>query len=201
MANYRFEVGVSNASRNDMGTVTGKFGTFASNNFTASACEAGTICATNGVLPLEGYENSGKKNGNSYYMVAATNGTVTGFTGDFTGLYACNNYAGNKVTDGVNVYNAYGRSLGLTVPADERADFTAIYVGDKHSFGESNFTTAVTATHKVATIANGKLTPGTAVPTDGSVYAEIVDITCRFTEGCYDAGQKITLLFKRSVKA
>lgn len=200
MANYRFEVGVSNASRNDMGTVTGKFGTFSGNIFTPAACEAGTICAANGLLPLEGYESSGKKNGNSYYMVAA-GGSVAGFPGDFTGLYACNDYAGNKATDGVNVYNAYGRSLGLTVPADERADFTAIYVGDKHSFGESNFTTAVTASHKVATIVSGKLTPGTAAPTDGSVYAEIVDITNRFTEGCYDAGQKITVIFKRSVKA
>lgn len=200
---YRFEVGVSNASRNDMGTVTGKYGSFSGEAFTAEVCEAGMICIANGTLPLEGYEAFGKKNGNSHYMVKATNGLVDGYTGDFTGLYACNDYAGNKATDGVNVFNAYGRSLGLSVPADERADFTAIYVGDKHNFGASNFTVAPTDLKSTpyATIANGVFTATATKPTDGSVYAEIRDISGRYTEGCYDAGMKITLLFKRSSAA
>lgn len=200
---YRFEVGVSNASRNDMATVTGKYGACTDGSFVEEACEAGMICTANGVLPLEGYEAHGKKNGNSYYMNKATSGLVDGFTGDFTGLYACNTYAGNKASDGVNVYNIYGRTLGLTVPAGERTDFTAIYVGDKHNFGASNFTNAVTdlAATPYATIANGVFTATKTKPTDGSVYAEIHDISGRYTEGCYDAGMKLTLLFKRSVKA
>lgn len=200
---YRFEVGVSNASRNDLGTVTGKFGSGTVANFTTETCPAGFICMALGSLPLEGYEETSKKNGNSYYMVKAAKGVVDGYTGDFTGLYACNDYAGNKATDGVNVFNAYGRSLGLTVPAGERADFTAIYVGDKHNFGKDNFTNTVTniTTTPYAIIANGLFTATATKPTDGSVYAEIVDIGSRYIEGCYDAGQKITLLFKRSTKA
>lgn len=200
---YRFEVGVSNASRNDLGTVTGKYGSGTTASFVEEDCPAGFICTALGSLPLEGYESAGKKNGNSHYMIKAAKGLVDGYTGDFTGLYACNDYAGNKATDGVNVFNAYGRSLGLTVPKGERADFTAIYVGDKHSFGKDNFTATVTnlTTTPYATIANGVFTAVAAKPTDGSVYAEIVDIGSRYTEGCYDAGQKITLLFKRSTKA
>lgn len=200
---YRFEVGVSNASRNDLGTVSGKFGSFASTTFTEEECPAGFICTSKGLLPMEGYESAGKKNANSHYMIKAVNGLVDGYTGDFTGLYACNDYAGNKATDGVNVFNAYGRSLGLTVPVGERADFTAIYVGDKHNFGKNNFVAAPTniTSTPYATIANGLFTAVSSKPTDGSVYAEIIDISGRYTEGCYDAGQKITLLFKRSVKA
>ena len=39
------------------------------------------------------------------------------------------------------------------------------------------------------------------VLTDGGIYAVVEDTTKRFTEGCYDAGQKITLRILRSVKA
>ena len=203
MANYRFEVYISNSQRNNLQNVTGKFGSFSSDTFTPAECQAGFLCVTKGRLPLEGYSAAGLKNGNSWYMVAAANGTVTGFTGDHTGLYACNTYDVNKATAGDLVINIPGKTLGLPLPADERGDFTEIIVGESYNWGSDNFSTlptSLTAT-PYATIVNGKLVAAAAAPTDGSVYFEIVDISKRFTEGTFDAGQKITCKCLRSVKA
>ena len=78
-----------------------------------------------------------------------------------------------------------------------------IIVGESYNWGSDNFATLptnLTAT-PYATIANGKLVAAAAAPTDGSVYFEIVDISKRFTEGTFDAGQKITCKCLRSVKA
>lgn len=201
MANeYRFEVYVSNSKRNDLQNVTGKYGTGTGDSFVGVACPAGTLCVENGRLPLRGYESAGLKNANSWYMNAATSGKVDGLPGDHTGIYACNTYDVNKATAGDLVINFAGKTLGLTVPADERADFTELLVGESYNWGADNFSTLptdITAT-PYATIANGLWVAAAAAPTDGSIYAEIVDISKRFTEGAYDAGAKYTLRILRS---
>lgn len=202
IANTRFEAYVSNSKRNDLQNITGKFGSFSGETFNPDVCSAGFLCVTSGRLPLEGYEKHGMKNGNSWYMVEAANGSVVGFPGDKTGIYACNTYDVNKVTDGELVLNLPGKTLGLSVPAGERADFTELIVGESYDFGAGNFKTLptnLTAT-PYATISNGLLVATATAPTDGSVYAEIIDISKRFIEGAYDGGQKITVRILRSAK-
>ena len=203
IANTRFEVYISNSKRNDLQNITGKFGSFSGNDFTPDVCSAGFLCTQKGRLPLEGYADAGLVNGNSFYMIASANGIVAGYQGDHTGIYACNTYDVNRLSDGELTVNIPGKTLGLAAPADERVDFTEILVGESYNFGAGNFSTLptdLTAT-PYATIANGLLVAAAAAPTDGGIYFEISDISKRFTEGAYDGGQKITVKCFRSEKA
>lgn len=213
IANTAFEVYVSNSKRNDTQNITGKFGSFSGSTFTADDCAAGFLCVKNSRLPLEGYESpfslvsgsfataDGLKNGNSWYMTQATSGVVAGSTGDHTGIYAANTYDVNKVTDGDLTVNLAGKALGLAIPKDERGDFIELIVGEQYNFGIGNFSTAPSATLTYAKIVNGLWVAVAAAPTDGGIYAVVEDTTKRFTEGCYDAGQKVTLRIMRSEKA
>lgn len=214
IANTAFEVYVSNSKRNDTQNITGKFGSFSGSDFTSDDCAAGFLCVKNSRLPLEGYENpfslvsgafaaaDGLKNGNSWYMTQATSGVVDGATGDHTGIYAANTYDVNKVTDGNGLtVNLAGKTLGLPIPKDERGDFIELIVGEQYNFGIGNFSTAPSSSLTFAKIVNGLWVAVAAAPTDGGIYAVVEDTTKRFTEGCYDAGQKVTLRIMRSVKA
>lgn len=214
IANTAFEVYVSNSKRNDTQNITGKFGSFSDANFTPDVCSAGFLCVKNSLLPNEGYASSfsrgsstawqnagGLLNGNSWYMTAATNGVVTGYpTGDHTGIYACNTYDVNRATAGDLVINIPGKTLGLSVPANERGDFTEIVVGEQYNFGAGNFSTLPTETLKYATIVNGLLVAQAAAPTTSAVYFQVMKAG-RFTEGAYDSGAKYTLLALRSAVA
>lgn len=202
IANTRFEVYVSNSVRNGLQNITGKFGSFSGETFTGDDCAAGFLCVASKRLPLEGYGAYGLKNGNSWYMEKATGGSVDGYTGDHTGIYACNTYDVAKATIGDNVVNFGGQTLGLHLPKDERGDFTELMVGEQYNFGAGNFSTLPTnlTTTPYATVKDGLLVATATKPTDGSVYAEILDISKRFIEGAYDGGQKITVLIKRSAK-
>lgn len=199
---YRFEVYVSNSIRDGLQNITGKYGSFSGETFVGEDCQAGFLCVATKRLPLEGYEKY-LKNGNSWYMEKATSGSVTGLTGDRTGIYACNNYDVAKGSVGDSVFNFPGQTLGLKLLADERGDFTELKIGEQYNFGKDNFSTAPAdiATTPYATISNGLWVAASSAPTDGSVYAEVLDIGKRFIEGAYDAGQKITLRIKRSAKA
>lgn len=168
-ANSMFEVTVSNSLRNQTQNVAGKFGTNTGVSFVAADCSAGTLCVPNGLLPLEGYESFNMLNGNSWYMNAATNGN-SGALGDHTGIYACNNYDVNKVSDGDLTYNLGMKTLGLGVPAGERGDFTEIIIGEQYTFGVGNFSTAPGAgvTSGYATISAGKLVFSSDAPNAGS---------------------------------
>ena len=215
IANTAFEVYVSNSKRNDNQNITGKFGSFAETVFTPDVCSAGFLCVLNSRLPNEGYEApftmgsggfeaaAGLLNGNSWYLTQATGGTVEGMPSDRTGIYACNTADVNKATAGDLVINIPGKTLGLSLPAGERGNFTELLVGEQYNFGSGNFSTLptdITAT-PYATIANGLWVATATAPTDGSVYAVVESIDKRFTEGVYDAGQKITLRIQRSVAA
>lgn len=195
ISNTRFEVYISNSKRNDLQNVTGLFGSFSGNTFTEDICSAGFLCKTAGRLPLEGYAEYGLKNGNSHYMIAADNGKVTGTIGNSTGIFACNTYNVNSLSDGDITVNIPGKTLGLAVPAGQKTDFTEILVGESYNFGAGNFSTLPTdlSATPYATISNGLLVASASAPTDGTVYFAIEDITKRFTEGAFDGGQKITL--------
>lgn len=201
--NTAFEYYQGNISRDNRMNVTGKYGSFSASVFTPADCDAGQICKTQGQLPLEGYAAAGKKNTESFYMVAATNGqSPVGTPNDRTGLYICNPYDVNKATDGIGAtFNFPGKTLGIGIPSDERGTFTEIMIGDKFNFGAGNFTTVPTSSLLYATIANGKLTAVAAAPTDGSVYFAVEDYNARFTVGAYDGGAKYTLRALRSVAA
>lgn len=218
IANTAFEVYVTNSKRNDTQNITGKFGSFsggtADANFTPDVCSAGFLCVQNALLPNEGYESAitrgdgtpwqvatGLRNGNSWYMVAATNGKVTGATGDHTGIYASNTYNVAQATLGDMAINIPGKTLGLPIPAGERGDFTELIVGEQYNFGAGNFSTAPTASLLYCTIANGLLVAQAAAPTDGSVYFQVLKLDGRFTEGAFDAGAKYTLKCLRSTAA
>lgn len=209
--NTAFEVYVTNSKRNDTQNITGKFGSFTGDDFTGDVCSAGFLCVQDRLLPNEGYESAitrgtstawqaatGLNNGNSWYMKTATNGTVTGLTGDHTGIYASNTYDVARATLGDMAINIPGKTLGLAIPADERGDFTELIVGEQYNFGAGNFSTLPTEGQNYATIANGLLVGAAAAPTDGSVYFQVMRLDGRFTEGAFDGGQKITLRCLRS---
>lgn len=204
MANkeYRFEVYASNSIRHGLQNITGKYGSFSGENFTAEDCQAGFLCKKTKELPVEGYEKY-LKNGNSWYMEKAEDGIVDGMPGDDTGIYACNNYDVAKAKVGNATINFAGQTLGLSLLADERGDFTMLKVGEKYNFGKDNFSTFPNdvKTTPYATIQNGLWVATATKPTDGSVYAQVVNTDKRFTEGAYDAGQKVELLILRSTKA
>ena len=213
IAKTAFEVFVSNSKRNDTQNITGKFGSFDGDTFTPDICSAGFLTTKHSLLPNEGYEQAfmrgsvtnwesapGLKNGNSWYMVAATNGSA-GMPGDHTGIYACNTYDVNRAAAGDLVVNIPGKTLGLAIPADERGDFTEMIVGEQYNFGEGNFSTKPTASLLYCVITNGMLVAQASAPTDGSVYFKVLNLNGRFTEGTYDGGAKYTLQCLRSVAA
>lgn len=202
MANkeYRFEVYVSDSTNDSLQNITGKYGSFSGETFTAEDCHAGMLCVRAKELPLEGYEEH-LNNGNSWYMTKATTGGVSGLTGDRTGIYACNNYDVAKAAYGDNHVNFGGQILGIGLAADERGDFTELKLNEKYNFGKDNFSTLPSESATYATIENGLWAATASAPTDGSVYAKVISTKKRFIEGAYDGGQKIELLILRSAKA
>lgn len=175
MANYMFEVTVSNSPRNQTQNVAGYFGTGTAEAFVGAVCEAGTLCVQLNLTNSLGYEQFGIKNGNTWNFLAATNGSAVAAraSGDHTGIYAFNNYDVNKATSGDNAWNLGANTLGLSLPSGERGDFTELIVGEQYTWGADNFSAPV-STNAYATISNGKWVPTATAPTDGSVYAEIL---------------------------
>lgn len=176
MANAMFEATVTNGLYDQTLNVAGLYGTGTGDTFSSVECPAGTLCVTNGLTPSEGYEDFNILNGNTYYFNAATSGTVTGYTGDETGLYAFNNYNVNVVGSGDLKYNLGANTLGISLPAGDRGTFTMLCVGKQYTWGADNFTAVPTSAQSYATVASGgKWTPAAAAPTMGGVvYAKIM---------------------------
>lgn len=151
IANTMFEVKVSNSVRNQIQNVPGKFGTNTGDSFVPDVCSAGFLCKQNGLLPLEGYESYGLKNGNSWFFNAAA--AATDISTAHTGIYAFNNYDVAKATNAAsgNSWNVGFETLGLALPAGERGDFCEIIAGEQYTFGAGNFDAGVT----VASVAAG----------------------------------------------
>ena len=119
-----FELKVSNSVNNETQHVAGLFGTGTGDGFVPQRCLLGTICVQNGLLPLEGYEEFDKYNGNSWYFNAAPTGFVDGFTGDRTGLYVFDDYDVNKLESEAErlVIDLGQKTLDSKLPKDERGD-------------------------------------------------------------------------------
>ena len=202
MANYMFEVTVSNSVRNQTQNVPGKFGAGTGSSFAPAVCETGALCVQNGLIPSEGYEQFNILNGNTWYFNAAANGTVAGNPGDHTHIYAFNNYDVNKATslDSELQWNLGANTLGLSLPAGNRGDFCELIVGEQYTWGADNFTAVPTDEQKFATIANGKWTPATAAPTTAGVYAEILR-TKNMNEGTSYWGKGYVMVIRRAVAA
>lgn len=182
-----FEVKNSNGIYNAMQNVAGKFGSFSGSTFTGAICSAGFIVEREKLVPMEGYEGITNPilNGNTYYMVQATDGSVDGFNGDHTGLFAANTYNVNQLVsaDGAQKIDFGANTLGLSIPAGEIGDFTELIVGEKYKFGAGNFAATPTVGQYV-TISNGLFSASNATSQadPGEVYG-LVTKAEPFNEG------------------
>lgn len=190
IANTAFEVSVSNITRNETQNIPGYFGSGTGSGFTPDICASGFLCVRSELTNCEGYENltSPIVNGNTWRMVAATNGIVAGRPGDHTGIYAFNSYDTAMATQGTNAWRLGANTLCLELPAGHRGDFTELIVGEQYTFGAGNFSTAPTdlSTTIYATISNGLLVAGSSAPTTGAVYLHILRQK-NFTVGTHNA--------------
>ncbi len=221
ITNTAFEVYVSNSKENATQNITGKFSKQSvkgnADNFKPDECPAGFLCIPDSPLPNEGYdtvygkgdagtwkEATGLVNGNSWYMVAAASGKLPYYSGDHTGIYACNTYNVAQAKLGNMAINIPGKTLGLPIPAGERGDFTELIVGEQYNFGAGNFSTLPDSDNLLVVIENGLLKAqpnvgkGGKLPTDGSIFFRVAKLDGRFTEGAFDAGAKYTLLCLRA---
>lgn len=181
-ANTAFELKVSNHEFDSTANITGVFGSYSGDDFTAADCSAGFLCTKAKLVQNEGYP-SGTMNGNTWTMVAATDAAVLGDT-----IYACNPHNVQEITapDG-NVYKIGANTLGIGIPAGERDTFTRIdfLPGDRHyRFGVGNLSTTL-STNGYLTIAAGQLVPAASAPTTaGALYFKVLG-TGTFTAGAY----------------
>ena len=188
IAKTAFEVKISNHEFDSIANITGIYqGTPDTNE----VCSAGFLCVRSVLTDCEGYTNLGPtgstvtlKNGNTWYMVAATADKLA-----HEGIYACNPFDVNMVTDPVTgaVYKSGSNTLGLAAPAGYPTTYTQILFNNVnvYRFGEGNISGTVGSNTKF-TIANGLLAPAAAAPTaNGAPYFELVR-TSNFTQGAYN---------------
>lgn len=201
---YLFEITNSNSVNDQEQNVAGKFGTGTGAGFTGATCRQGTLCVTNGRIPIEGYESYVDSNSNpillnnrTYFFNVAADGE--GAIGGDTGIYAYNCYHTNEAVDANgNVYRVGGSDLGLSLPAGQRGTFTKIKLGETYSFGVDNFSTAPSAGVRTgyATIANGFLVYSSTAPSAGTgLYFEF-DQTRPINGGSFYQGEKYPLTAK-----
>lgn len=187
IANTAFEVKVSNHEFDSVANITGVFQASSQNEI----CSAGILCVKTTQTVCEGYDQVGPTSGevtinntNTWIMNAAAS-TVT----VQTPIYACNTFNVNELTDPVTgaIYKVGGNTLGLAVPAGQRATFTKIEFDGNHiyRFGIGNLSAAI-STNKFFTINNGQLVPTAAAPTTaGQPYFQLVG-SGTFTQGAYN---------------
>ena len=188
IAKTAFEVKVSNHEFDAVANITG---VFENGSQTAEICSAGFLCTRKELTVCEGYDKVGPSdgqvtlnNGNTWKMIAATDGAVTA-----TPIYACNTFGVNEVTDPVTgaIYKVGSNTLGLPIPAGKPGTFTQIHFDGSHiyRFGIGNLNGAI-STNKFFTIADGLLVPTASAPTKaGQPYFQLVG-TGNFTVGAYN---------------
>lgn len=179
-----FEVIVSNSKNNDTQNVTG---IAINGDGDAEEAFAGGLYVQSEKTLNEGYTANGLHNLNTPYMQLAEGGAVEGKPGDHTGIYACNTYDVNKLSDGgLLIINFPGKTLGLITPAGERTDYTELIVGEQYKFGEVNFANADIsglADGDVLEIENGVFKKGSLDSVEaGYVYGKVHEFRA-FTEG------------------
>lgn len=180
-ANTAFEVKVSNHEFDSVANITGIFGSYSGDDFTAADCSAGILCRRVKLVHNEGYP-SGVMNGNTWTMVANTASTTDDVKS--SPIYACNTHNVQEIADGAgNVYKVGHRTLGLGIPAGELGTYTRIKFDGEHMyrFGVGNLSAAL-STNGFLTLANGgQLTPAASAPTSGAYFTVVG--SGNFTEG------------------
>lgn len=172
IANTAFEPKVTNIQRNNTQNIAGTFGAVSDGTFTGAICPSGFLTVQYALTDNSGY--TGILNGNTWQMVAATNGN-SGAEGDHTGIYAFNSYDVPKaLNNNGNSWNVGGTTLGLELPANELGTFTEIIIGEQYKFGVGIFSTAPTSGSKYATIANGQLVASATLTAGSGVAFEIL---------------------------
>ena len=125
IANTAFEVKISNHEFDSTANITGYFQNASSKG---EICSAGFLCTRSALTDCEGYAGVGPtsatvtiKNSNTWDMVAATATTTAA-----AGVYACNPFDVNMVTDPVTgaVYKVGSNTLGLPAPTRRSSSIT-----------------------------------------------------------------------------
>ena len=173
-AQTAFETRVTNGRFDDLQNITGKYYV----STTATDCSAGFLVKRDSLLDCEGF--SGVKNENAWKMVQA----VSTDTAD-TGIYACNTYGWQLLSDGAgNLYSVGHKTLGLGIPAGEYGTFTRIDFDGQHIYriGAGNCS-GTKSTNTFLTIDAGTYKWAASAPTTtGAVYFKLMG-TGTFTEG------------------
>lgn len=187
IANTAFEVKVSNHEFDSTANITG---IFLNSDSAKEICSAGFLCTRSALTVNEGYNAVGPesapvtiKNTNTWNMIAATASALAQ-----AGIYACNPFDVNMVTDPVTgaVYKVGSNTLGLPAPAGYPTTYTRIRFDNDHvyRFGAGNVNGSV-GSNTIFTIAAGLLVPASAAPAgNGAPYFELVG-TGKFTQGAY----------------
>ena len=179
---FGFEVYISNSKNNDLQNITG---TAVDSNGNAEEAFAGGLYKTDERTYNEGYTEAELLNANSHYMTLADNGFVDGLPAEHTGIYACNTYDVNKITDGgALAINFPGKTLGLVTPAGHRTDYTELMVGESYKFAILNFSTDDVEKGDIVAVEDGLWDVVTSVSDieAGHIYGVVTDIK-NFTEG------------------
>lgn len=187
--NTAFEVKISNHEFDATANISG---VFKNTSAADEICSAGFLCTRKELLANEGYPNMGTTEAPSYIENKNTWAMQAAVAADLaqTGIYACNPFDVNMITDEATgaVYKVGSNTLGLPAPAGYRTTYTKIRFDNDHvyRFGLGNVTGTV-GNNTFFTIANGLLVPAAAAPTDnGAAYFQLVG-TGTFTQGAYNS--------------
>lgn len=182
-----FEVKISNHEFDSIANITGVY----QNSGKDEICSAGFLCTRGTLTDCEGYSSVGPddakvtiKNENTWNMTAAAASDTAQ-----KGIYACNPFDVNMITDPVTgaVYKVGNNTLGLPAPAGHHTTYTQIQFNNVnvYRFGEGNVNGSASG-KSYFTIANGLLVPAASAPTgNGAPYFELVK-TGNFTQGAYN---------------
>ena len=185
MAIKHFENSVSNSRGDRTLSVAGVAATESGGTYTPIDAYPGMMVTESALVPSSAF--SGKKNPNTWYMVAAN------ATTKLVDLYVCDPDVASYgamgafvAAFGANKYNLGMETLGVPQPAGEATRYTKIIEGGMYVWGDAWFSTAP-STNKYAVLnSSGLWAPQASAPTDG-LYIEILD-SVSFTVGAYAGG-------------
>lgn len=185
MAIKHFENSVSNSRGDRTLSVAGIAATESSGTYTPVVAYAGMMVVESALVPSSAF--AGKKNPNTWYMVAANASTT------IDELYACDPDVASYGTMGAfadgfgaNYYNLGKETLGVSQPAGEATRYTKIVENGMYVWGDAWFSTAP-STNKFAVLnSSGLWAPQAAAP-DSGLYVEILE-SVSFTVGAYAGG-------------
>lgn len=174
-----FENNVSNTRGNRKLCVAGIFATESGGDYTPAAAYPGQVAVQSALTPSTAY--AGKKNPNTWYMVAADDNTA------LKDLYVASPDVASTAAFNNSAINFGMETLGVPALAGEACRFQKVEEGDLLTFGDAWFASAPTASDKYAVLnSSGLWAPDDQLPASG-FYFEVLE-TVAFTVGCYAGG-------------